>query len=141
MKAAGLLLLGGIIAMTYWAAQAQALPQFKNAFKDKYVENSTSQAFKDAFKTEGCNVCHVKGDSNKAHRNAYGKALAKFTGGSVAKDIKAAKANGGDSAAKDVLDKALKALDEGFDKVAEEKSASGKTYGELIKDGKLPNSK
>jgi len=141
MKAAGLLLLGGFITIGYWASQAQALPPFKNAFQKKYVDDSTDAAFKAAFKSEGCSVCHVKGDTNKAHRNDYGKALAKFTGGTVNKDLKAAKASGGDAAAKDVLDKALKALDDGFDKVADQKSASGMTYGDLIKAGKLPASK
>ena len=140
MKAAGLLLLGVVVTLSYWASQAHALPPFKKAFQEKYIDNSTSDDLKAAFKKESCNTCHVKG-KEKTVRNDYGKALAKFTGGSVLKDSKAAKASGGDAAAKEVMDKALKALDEGFDKVADEKSPSGKTYGELIKDGKLPASK
>ena len=98
MKAAGLLLLGGIVTLSYWASQAQALPQFKKAFEEKYVANSTNAEFKAAFKKEGCSVCHVKGDKEKSHRNDYGKALSKFTGGTVQKDLEAAKASGGDAA-------------------------------------------
>jgi cytochrome c551/c552 len=140
MKAVGFLLLGGIVTMSYWASQAHALPPFKTAFEKKYVADSTSDDFKAAFKKEGCNVCHVKG-KEKTVRNDYGKALAKFTGGSVAKQLKAAKAGGGDAGQKAELDKVLKTLDDAFDKVEAEKSPSGMTYGDLIKAGKLPASK
>lgn len=140
MKAAGLLLLAGIVTMSYWAAQAQALPAFKKAFQDKYVENSTSEEFKAAFKKESCNTCHVKGEE-KTTRNDYGKALSKILGGNVAKSLKAAKASGGAAGQKAELNKVLKELDKAFDTVADEKSPSGKTYGDLIKAGKLPNSK
>ncbi|HEX3997996.1 MAG TPA: hypothetical protein VHX65_05545 [Pirellulales bacterium] len=137
MKAAGLLLLGAVVTMAFWVSQAQALPAFKKAFEQKYIAPSNNPALKAAFKKQSCNVCHVKGQE-KTVRNDYGKALEKFTGGHVAKDIKAAKASGGDAAAKDVLDKAVKAIEEGFDKVGEEKSPSGDTYDEMIKAGKLP---
>jgi hypothetical protein len=138
MKAAGLMLLGVAVTLCFWVSKAQALPEFKKAFQEKYVDSSDNPDFKAAFKEASCNVCHVKGDRNKKHRNEYGKLLAKYTGGSVVKDRNAAEASGGDSAKKDVMDKALKALAEGFDKVADEKSSSGDTYGERIKAGKLP---
>ena len=38
------------------------------------------------------------------------------------------------------MDKILKTFGEALDKVADEKSPSGKTFGELIKDGQLPAS-
>jgi hypothetical protein len=140
MKAAGLLLLGGIVAVTYWASQVQAMPQFKKAFQEKYVDKSDNPAFKAAVKKASCFVCHVKGEE-KTVRNDYGKALSKFTGGTVNKDLKAAYEAGGDAAKDAKLAAVLKVLDDAFDKVAAQKSPSGKTYGDLIKDGKLPASK
>ena len=141
MKAAGFLLLGGIVTLSYWATQAQALPQFKKAFEEKYVTNSTNAAFQATVRKEGCSVCHVKGDNDKSHRNDYGKALAKFTGGTVKKDLAAAKKAGGDAAYNAKLAEVLKTLDDAFTKVEAEKSPSGMTYGDLIKAGKLPASK
>jgi hypothetical protein len=140
MKSVGLLLLGGIVTLSFWASQARALPPFKKAFEEKYVANSTSDELKAAFKKESCNTCHVKG-KEKTVRNDYGQALSKILGGTVAKDLKAAKASGGDAGQKAELDKVLKDLDKAFDTVADEKSPSGTTYGDLIKDGKLPSSK
>ena len=137
MKAAGLMLLGVAITLCFWVSKAQALPPFKKAFFEKYVDKSDNSNFKEAAEKASCNICHVK-DKPKKVRNEYGKLLAKYTGGSVNKDAKAAEASGGDSAKQAVIDKALKALDEGFDKVADEKSSTGQTYGERIKDGKLP---
>jgi hypothetical protein len=138
MRSAGLLLLGVVVTLGFWVSKAQALPQFKDAFKAKYVDNSNDPQFKADFKKASCNTCHVKGEK-KSVRNDYGKALAKFTGGTVHKDMAAAEASGGDSAKQAVLDKAVQALGEGFDKVADEKSSTGETYGERIKAGKLPN--
>jgi len=146
MKAAGLLLLGAMLAIGwtigFWASQAQALPAFKKAFEQKYVQSGTP-AVKAMAKAEGCNICHVKGQE-KTTRNDYGKALGKFLGGEgeTIKAMKAAKASGGDKAAKEVVDKAAKSLtDEGFDKVADEKGPSGNTFGEQIKAGKAPAAK
>ena len=72
MKAARLLLLGGIITLGYWASQAQALPPFKKAFEQKYAAIINNPAFKDTFQVS-CNVCHVKGEA-KTVRSDYGKA-------------------------------------------------------------------
>ncbi len=143
MKTVGVLMLGGFVALSFWASQAQALPQFKKAFENKYVKTSTDEDFKAAEKKASCSVCHVKGEE-KTSRNAYGQALSKFTGGHLKKQIDAAKdAAGGDDDAKDaaakpIIDKALKTLDEAFDKVADEKAPGGGTFGERIKEGKLP---
>jgi len=67
-----------------------------------------------------CYVCHAS--KNKKKRNDYGKALKKIIGKKNEKDIK----------------KIIAALD----KVAKEKSSvKGKTFGDLIKEGKLPGKK
>lgn len=139
-KSVGVLLLVGMLAVNFWASSAQALPAFKKAFEKRYVENSTSDDFKAAEKTASCNVCHIK-DHPKTERNAYGKALSHFTGGHVAKDMKAAKDAGDEAKAKELMDKAVKALDHAFDETEGKKSPSGPTYGELLKAGKLPAGK
>jgi len=126
------------LASSLFVAPAKALPDFKKAFEAKYVTNSNSEDFKEAFKAAGCNVCHVKGNNNKKARNPYGMALAKITGGHVAADLKTAKDGGGDDARAAKLKEILKTLDGAFEKVEAQKSASGQTYGEMLKAGKLP---
>lgn len=125
MKIAGWFLLGIFATACILSSQAQALPKFRDAFKKKYVDPSNSDDFKKAFGdgSATCLVCHVQGKPKKV-RNDYGKALDKFIA-----------PNGGKKISADDLDKAL-------DDVAKEPSAiEGKSFGDLIKDGKLPNSK
>ncbi len=93
------------------APDAQARPGYLKSF------NTTYPALKDAAETAKCGVCHF--GEKKSNRNDYGKAMGEGLGG---KDIKDAK----------VLEEALKKAEAG-------KSATeGKTFGDLIKDGKLP---
>jgi hypothetical protein len=105
-----------------------AIPPFGEAFGKKYVEGNGNAAFVDAVKGAKCNVCHM-GDKKK-DKNAYGIAVAKhlkkadFTGDSKKFDPKS--------------EEGAKALAEGLDKAAAEKSSGGQTFGELIKAGKLP---
>jgi hypothetical protein len=126
------------LVSSLFVSPAKALPDFKKAFEAKYVTNSNSEDLKEAFKAAGCNVCHVKGNNNKKARNPYGAALSKITGGHVAADLKSAKDTGGDDARAAKLKEILKTLDGAFDKVEAQKSASGQTYGEMLKGGKLP---
>ncbi|MFM9059450.1 MAG: hypothetical protein ACKOSQ_10065 [Planctomycetaceae bacterium] len=97
-------------------APAFAIKQFADEFKAAYVKDGTPLAA--AVETAKCNVCHVGKD--KKDRNAYGEALDKLL------DKKADKEN---------KEKIRKALDE----VAKMPSkVEGKTFGDLIADGKLP---
>lgn len=97
-------------------APAFAIKQFADEFKALYVKEGTPLA--EAVATAKCNVCHV-GDSKK-DRNAYGQALAERL------DKKEDAKN---------VDKIRQALEE----VAALPSAvDGKTFGDLIAEGKLP---
>jgi uncharacterized protein YecT (DUF1311 family) len=125
------------LGSSLFVSPAKALPDFKKAFEAKYVSSSNSDDLKEAFKTAGCNVCHVK-DKDKKFRNAYGMALAKITGGHANADLKSASQNGGKEARDAKLKELLKTLDGAFEKVEAQKSASGQTYGEILKAGKLP---
>lgn len=91
--------------------QADARPNYLKAFAKKYT-NLTAQA-----KKVKCNVCHF--GKSKKNRNDYGKALVKHLG------------------KKNQKDKA--AIDAALDKTAKEKKpGSNVTFGDLIKQGKLP---
>jgi hypothetical protein len=104
---------------------ARAIDPFKKEFEAKYVKSAPStpeeEALATAVKKAKCNVCHV--GVKKKDKNAYGIALDTLL------DKKA-----------DAKDKAK--IQEALDKVAEMKSnpddAASPTFGDLIKQGKLP---
>ena len=93
--------------------QAQARPQYRKAFGLKYPD------LKEVENEKKCGVCHPKADDKKKN-NTYGVALKKQLDG---------KKN----------EKDEKVLSEALGKIEAEKSATeGKTFGDLIKEGKLP---
>ena len=90
---------------------ADARPQYKSAFQKKYTKVAANNKIT-------CDACHVKGEKDKKKRNNYGTALAKI----VKKNEK---------------DKAK--IGEALTKAEKEKSGTdGKTFGDLLNDGKLP---
>jgi hypothetical protein len=114
----------GLFLATLAVGTASALPPFDKEWKAKYLGADAPASLKEAAGTAKCNVCH-EGTSKKMH-NAYGKAVKKFL---TKADYEAVKAD---------ADKAKAYVNEGLTKAEAEKSASGKTYGELIKAGKAP---
>lgn len=125
MKKVSLLLV--CLMLVFSAAPAWAIPPFNEAFKKAYVKEGTPLAEKVA--EVKCNVCHV--GKEKKDKNEYGKAVGKF--------LKKADFTGDTKKYANVKDDdAQKALAEGLEKAAAEKSSSGKTFGELIKAGELP---
>lgn len=107
-----LMLLGFVAVGAMILVQAryvEARPQYMKVFKDKY-----GMELKDA----NCAVCHPTKD--KKERNAYGKKVAEVLGAKNVKDG----------------EKIAAALE----KVAGEKNdKTGKTFGDMIKAGKLPS--
>ena len=126
-----------LAVLSWLVPSAHALAPFKKAFQEKYVDKSSHQELKDAFKTASCNTCHVK-DQKKDVRNAYGDELAKLIEGDANKRMKEAGKNG-DEARKAEEMKILQELEKAFEEVAKLKSKSGQTYGELIEAGQLPS--
>ena len=117
---------------------ADALPDFKKAFDEKYTKESDNEEFKKAVKDQGCNVCHIKG-KNKKERNAYGNALADLIEGDAQKRIKDA----GDKAAQDkekakLVEEFKKALEKVEEMKIDEEKEDSETYGARLKDHKLP---
>lgn len=99
-------------AMLSMTDVAMARPDYNKYFWEMYDKEIGTQ--KDTAK---CNACHF--GSEKKNRNDYGKAVGTAIGGKNEKDAAKIKA--------------------GLEKAAKEKSATdGKTFGDLIKDGKLP---
>ena len=88
---------------------AQARMEYYNAFKGKYSNLKKEDIDKK------CGICH---GANKKMRSDYAEALGKALGAKMVKDT----------------EKINKALDE----AAKGDAGDGKTYGDLLKDGKLP---
>lgn len=100
---------------TMWIAAdtAQARMQYCKAFIAKYDTVKEAKATK-------CAICHP--GKSKKERNDYGQALAKSLAAKNEKD-------------KVKIEAALKKTE------AEKSATEGKTFGDLIKDGKLPGAK
>jgi len=109
--AIGALLVGGMLMS---GNQADARPQYNKAFHETYSGNKEVAALAANAK---CSACHV--GAKKTDRNDYGMALAKLVGAKNEKDDAKIKA-------------ALKAAE------GEKSGTEGKTFGDLLKDGKLP---
>jgi hypothetical protein len=117
MRKAAVMMFGALAVLNFGIGPAAAIPFFQAQFKEMYVAGSDNQAFKDAFESAKCNTCH-KG-KKKTDRNPYGEELAKLL------DKKADAKN-------------AEKVKEALMTVGDLKNADGKTYGELIKEGKLP---
>src|ERR1700722_18899290 len=117
---------------------AHAFPEIKKEFRNKYVKGEPAteaeKSLKAAVEKADCAVCHVP-DMDKKIRNSYGKAISKF----VPEVIGIAEPTADD---KKKLKKAPDKIQQLLDKAAKESSDPEKpgapTFGDLIKDGKLP---
>ena len=120
MKKALFVLLFAAVAFGVKPNSAFAVKQFFDEFKAKYVKedgDAGDKAFAAEVEKAKCNVCHF--GKEKKNRNDYGKALDKLL------DKKT------DAKDKEKIQKALETVEK-------EKSAAGPTFGELIKEHKLP---
>ena len=91
---------------------AEARPQYFETFKKTY------KPVEEAAEEKRCAVCH--GAGKKTERNTYGEAIVKALG--EEKNVKEA----------DAIEKALRGVEE------KESGVEGKTFGDLINEGKLP---
>jgi hypothetical protein len=110
------------------------LAEFKKSFSARYAGDGTSEDYKKLVRKAGCNVCHVPGEPKDAH-NAFGVALKDVIPGSAMERKKEAKDQGRE---KEEVAQLLKELEAAFDKVEQVNSGDGVTYGERIREGKLP---
>jgi cytochrome c2 len=129
MKKLPLVLLCGALAavVMLWLGtpQAKAVKQFKDQFEAKYVKPDSKdpkeKALAEAAAKAKCLICH-EGHSKK-NRNRYGKRLAKLL------DRKKDKKN---------VEKIVAALDTVSQEKLNPDDANSPTFGDLIKEGKLP---
>ena len=96
--------------------EAHARPDYLKAF------NAAYPALKAEAEAAKCGICHP--EEKKAVRNDYGKAMGTALG---EKNVKFADNE--------------KKITDALKKAEGEKNADGKTFGELIKEGKLPGKK
>ncbi|WP_417851177.1 hypothetical protein [Thalassoglobus sp.] len=105
--------MAAIAVVGFFAAapqQAEARPQYLKGFIAKY---DIAEA-----KEKKCGVCHGEGGKNKKMVSDYGKALGKALG---KKNVKSAD---------DIAS--------GLDEAAKADAGDGKTFGDVLKSGKLP---
>lgn len=124
-KAAVLTMVVGLLVASF-VTPVQAIPAFKKHFDATYVKGNKDADFVKAAKAAKCNICHF--GKKKANKNDYGTELGKLL----------KKKNYKGSRIKAEPKKVQAELKAAFDKVAKMKNKQGKTYGELIKAGKLP---
>ena len=107
----GLMVVSAVLFSSVEKAEARA--QYKKGFETKYPDLVKKNKIT-------CGLCHGK---KKSMRNNYGKALEKSF-----KDLP------------EKGEKDKKKIEAALEAASKEKSAiDGKTFGDLIKDGKLPN--
>lgn len=117
-------MVGALVVVAVGAAprQAFAIKEFFDEFKAVYVKpdsaDANEKALVAAVETAKCNVCHA--GSSKKERNSYGNALADLL------DKKEDKKNA------EKIRQALETV------AAMPSVAGGPTFGELLKQGKLP---
>ncbi len=128
MKKVAACVVCGLAVLGVVVSTASALPPFMAEFKALYVKPDGSDEEKElakAFDDKKCNVCHGKNDEGKDDkkvRNIYGKALDEL----LSKD---------DQGDKEKIKEALKEVAE---KKIDEEDEESPTFGDRIKDGKLP---
>ncbi len=110
------------IVLLFSAQQAQSRPQYSKEFASKFINRDSTdpneKSFADSAVKAKCTICHM-GESKK-NRNAFGRELAKLLHN----------------------EKDTAKIDEAFDSVlkmkADPEDPNSPTYGELMKQGKLP---
>src|SRR4051794_7674292 len=113
------------------ANPAFAIKPFSDGFNDLYVKPGSP--LKPKVDEVKCNLCHGKdadGKDSKKVRNEFGKA--------VARHLKKDDFVGAAKRLDPMSPEGKKAIAEGLEKAAAEKSSSGKSFADLIKAGELP---
>jgi hypothetical protein len=135
MKKIGMFVLFAVAVASLNVKPVLAFPPFKKEFDNLYVkENPATDAeksLKEAATAAKCGICHTGPEGkNKKVRNTYGKAITKLIPDPTDKE------------AVDALKKDPVKIKELLEKAAKEHSdandPNSQTFGDLIKEGKLP---
>jgi hypothetical protein len=140
-----LLLIG--LGAGFRSQPARAFPAFNRRFDGKYLVRGTP-LYEAYAGRSSCNVCHVGGAMNREHRNEYGQALDRLLDRADAEALSIENAQRNPRAARAAtarIDSALATVEMWVSAAGPTTSgegASGKsgmpTFGQLIRDGKLP---
>ena len=136
MKKVFLLMIGAACAISFIVPNVWALPQFKKEFDTKWVDKNSDTDFKKLAKKQSCNICHVKGKPKDNH-NEFGDALEHLIEGS-AKDRLADATDKGEEAKDAETKKLVEEFSEALKKVESMKASDGSTFGDRLKNHKLP---
>ena len=130
MKKLLAVLLVAFVAAAIAPKNVDAVPAFKKAFDERVTNVSKDAKLVTAIKAAKYNVCHyVDGDKkSKKQKNDFGVAMGKLLKKDNYKSTRIAAEP----------DKVKAEYDAAFEKLMATKNAKGKTYGELLKAGKLP---
>jgi hypothetical protein len=130
--------LGGLALLS---VSAQAQPLFKKYFDRKYFPMEGETAMKKAYESSSCNFCHIGGADDRKHRNDYGKALSKLglkkeDAANLTKKVE----TDNPVLFKKTEAKVINAIDDAEKEHSDPKDKSSPTFGDLLKEGKLPKS-
>ena len=130
-----LLLVTALVCLSVPTQQAHAIREFKKAFEQHYFDGDEhSDEVRKMFRKAKCNLCHVQGEKKEVN-NEYGEALDELIEGNAEDRLKAAKEAGTrDDELKQVLAEFVAAVES----VESLPSPSGGTFGDRIREGKLP---
>jgi hypothetical protein len=142
MNRCGLVASGMLICLgltEFHQPTAEAFPAFKRQFDTKYLVRGTPlyQAFGGR---STCNVCHVGGAMDREHRNAYGRALEKLLGAADAEALSVESSRRNPRAARAAEKKIQAALQAVEELPSNIREITSPTFGELLREGKLPMS-
>ena len=117
-----------------FSVTATAHQQFKRVFEKHYAELYEDDAIKKTFRRAKCNLCHQKGEK-KEMNNPYGDALAGFIEDNAEDRLQRAKEN---NRKQEEMELILAELRVAIEEVESVVSPYGTTFGERIRNGRLP---
>ena len=126
MKKIVVTLLVGAFAVSLFLGSVQARPAYPALAKEHYKDSEVIVAKTTA--ADKCNFCHDPNSKSKKDHNEYGKAFKKHMPTEEFMKLKGP----------DDKEKLAKKVGEALKAAEAEKNADGKTFGEVIKSGKLP---
>jgi hypothetical protein len=131
-----LLLVGGGQAV-FRGPAAVAFPAFKRQFDAKYLVKG-APLYGAYGGRSNCNVCHLGGAMDREHRNDYGQALDKLLDRTDAEALSIENARRDPQAARAAVRKIDEALGAVEKLPANTRQKAPPTFGQLIREGKLP---
>ncbi len=137
----GLLVIAVCVGVsTVFSDSAQGQLLFKKYFDQKYFPMEGETAMKKAYGMSTCNFCHIGGTEDRKNRNEYGQALDKLLEKEDADNLTFKIKTTNPDLYKKTEEKVIKALETVEKEPSNPKDKKSPTFGDLLKEGKLPKS-